>query len=166
MRLKMIIELHLNSQINIKNLRKYSCIYDSGISVLVDICRIISENKVNKFKFIAFSDTEWPVDIETDLSIFMEQLPSCIREISNDENASIYLYEQGINREIFFENQGNIYRCYALGYEDNWKSMYDEYLTKIDLLNILNNVLSNFINILDNLSENKYLLDWLAGDKK
>ncbi|HEP1386551.1 TPA: hypothetical protein QIT83_003693, partial [Acinetobacter baumannii] len=95
----MLIQLELISELDITQLRQYDDEYDTEISVLADICAEFSKNKLNQFKIQAFSNELWPVDIETDLVVLLEQLPACIREINLGSDCSVDLYEQGINRE-------------------------------------------------------------------
>ncbi|WP_307891282.1 hypothetical protein [Acinetobacter seifertii] len=75
----MLIQLELTSELDITQLREYDDKYDNEISVLTDICTELSKNKLNQFKIQAFSNELWPVDIETDLVVLLEQLPVCIR---------------------------------------------------------------------------------------
>ncbi|MDC4814949.1 hypothetical protein NQ815_14575 [Acinetobacter baumannii] len=160
----MLIQLELISELDITQLRQYDDEYDTEISVLADICAEFSKNKLNQFKIQAFSNELWPVDIETDLVVLLEQLPACIREINLGSDCSVDLYEQGINREILFKfNQGN-YTCYGQSHDGTWAPSYVEDVSQSDLLKMLRAFLNQFLSALKYKHSNKYLLQWLSGN--
>ncbi|KHO15841.1 hypothetical protein NT90_08635 [Acinetobacter baumannii] len=160
----MLIQLELTSELNITQLRQYDDEYDNEISVLTDICTELSKNKLNQFKIQAFSNELWPVDIETDLVVLLEQLPVCIREINLGADSSIDLYEQGISREILLKfNQGN-YNCYGKSHDGIWVPSYAENISQTDLLKMLKNFLDHFLSALKNKHSNKYLVQWLSNN--
>ncbi len=161
----MLFELELVSELDIIKLRQYDDEFDNEISVLTDICSEFAKNKFNSFKIQAFSSEFWPVDIETDLVVFLEQLPICIREIESGHDFSIDLYEQGINREIFFKFNHGDYKCYGESHDATWLPSYTENITQLDLLKMLKAFLDCFLSALKFMNTNKYLLEWL-GDLK
>ncbi|WP_189009654.1 hypothetical protein [Deinococcus roseus] len=99
---------------------EYDLNLDNYQSVLIDLCHWIDENMSVKFIF-NHEDIVLPVDVRTDLPIFLEQLPSILNwidEVVNNlinnneiENKSftIELYEQGIDSTTQFTiNSENI----------------------------------------------------------
>ncbi|WP_151731563.1 hypothetical protein [Acinetobacter seifertii] len=160
----MLIQLELTSELDITQLRQYDDEYDNEISVLTDICTELSKNKLNQFKIQAFSNELWPVDIETDLVVLLEQLPVCIREINLGSDSSIDLYEQGISREILLKfNQGN-YNCYGKSHDGILVPSYAENISQTDLLKMLKTFLDHFLSALKNKHSNKYLVQWLSDN--
>ncbi|MFW1774582.1 hypothetical protein [Acinetobacter seifertii] len=160
----MLIQLELTSELDITQLRQYDDQYDNEISVLTDICTELSKNKLNQFKIQAFSNEFWPVDIETDLVVLLEQLRVCIREINLGSDSSIDLYEQGISREILLKfNQGN-YNCYGKSHDGIWVPSYAENISQTDLLKMLKTFLDHFLSALKNKHSNKYLVQWLSDN--
>lgn len=160
----MLIQLELTSELDITQLRQYDDEYDNEISVLTDICTELSKNKLNQFKIQAFSNELWPVDIETDLVVLLEQLPVCIGEINLGSDSSIDLYEQGISREILLKfNQGN-YSCYGKSHDGTWVPSYAENISQTDLLKMLKTFLDHFLSALKNKHSNKYLVQWLSDN--
>ncbi|WP_445406429.1 hypothetical protein [Acinetobacter seifertii] len=160
----MLIQLELTSELDITQLRQYDDEYDNEISVLTDICTELSKNKLNQFKIQAFSNELWPVDIETDLVVLLEQLPVCIGEINLGSDSSIDLYEQGISREILLKfNQGN-YNCYGKSHDGIWVPSYAENISQTDLLKMLKTFLDHFLSALKNKHSNKYLVQWLSDN--
>ena len=160
----MLIQLELTSELDITQLRQYDDEYDNEISVLTDICTELSKNKLNQFKIQAFSNELWPVDIETDLVVLLEQFPVCIREINLVSDSSIDLYEQGISREILLKfNQGN-YNCYGKSHDGIWVPSYAENISQTDLLKMLKTFLDHFLSALKNKHSNKYLVHWLSDN--
>jgi hypothetical protein len=160
----MLIQLELISELDITHLRQYDDEYDNEISILTDICAEFSKNELNKFKIKAFSNELWPVDIETDLVVFLEQLPICIKEINLGHDCSINLYEQGVSREILFKfNNGN-YNCYGQSHDGTWVPSYTENVSQSDLLKMLKAFLDHFLSALKCRSSNKYLVQWLSDN--
>jgi len=160
----MLIELELMSELDMRQLRQYDDKYDNEISVLTEICGELSKNKFNQFKIKAFSTEFWPVDIETDLVVFLEQLPICIKEIKLGHDCSIDLYEQGISREILFKfNHGN-YNCYGQSHDGAWTPSYAENISQSDLLKMLSDFLDHFLSALKFRNSHKYLSRWLSDN--
>lgn len=47
-----------------------------------------------------FGQLAWPVDVETDLLVVLEQLPNCIALVSAGTSCDLDFYEQGVERSI------------------------------------------------------------------
>ncbi|GEM_PF-5759994 len=74
---------------------------DCVLSVLMEICEILATYSNVKFRCSGF-DLKWMVDVGTDLSTIIEDLPSAIENLKRSENASIYFFEQQTDRDIVF----------------------------------------------------------------
>jgi hypothetical protein len=82
---------------------------DDGRSVISDICGIFAETEKVIFSVSGFGDENWPVDCRFDLPVIIEQLPEIISKINNkDFNFKLDFYEQGIEREINFIDNGEV----------------------------------------------------------
>lgn len=53
-------------------------------------------------------DSEWPFDCIFDLPGIMEDVPEIIKKVNQDDyNFKLDFYEQGVEQEIIFEDNGN-----------------------------------------------------------
>lgn len=93
----MKIELHLNAVPDF-SIRTYDPHEDDVRSILMDACRAIG--RTGKFVVSGFGQDVWPVDVETDLPVFLEQLPTGLRAVHEGLPADIDFYEQGIERSV------------------------------------------------------------------
>jgi hypothetical protein len=75
-------------------------------SLLGDICEALQESKRIAFIVEGFGQSPWPVDITTDLAIFLEQLPGLVGWMTDISSTTFVLdfYEQGIDRRLNFDN--------------------------------------------------------------
>lgn len=96
----MQIELHLKTVPDFM-IRAYDPNEDDVRSILMDVCRALGAG--SEFVVSGFGQERWPVDVETDLPVFLEQLPSALRAVYQGMTTTIDFYEQGIEREIALE---------------------------------------------------------------
>ncbi len=102
----MRIELRLKAVSDFP-IRAYDPNEDDVRSILTDVCRAIGER--SEFVVSGFGQERWPVDVETDLPVFLEQLPSALRAVHEGVSTDIDFYEQGIERAIALEPAGRKY---------------------------------------------------------
>jgi len=74
---------------------------DCVLSVLMEICEILATYSNIIFRCSGF-DLKWMLDVETDFSTIVEDLPATIENLRNLENGSIDFFEQQTEREIVF----------------------------------------------------------------
>ena len=111
------------------NTRQYDDELDDGRSVIVDICETFRDADEVLFVVSGFGQESWYVDCFYDLPIIIEQIPEIIRSISeNNYNFGLDFYEQGIEREIQFKDNGNYVSLVCISRTD-WKPVPD----KIDM---------------------------------
>ena len=75
------------------------------MDMVLEICDVLQELCIAKFEVGGFGQHSWPVDVRTDLAVFIEQLPdsiNCCNEGSRVE-FEIDFYEQGVERCLAFE---------------------------------------------------------------
>lgn len=98
-------------------------LYDLELSdvreLLSDVCGLLQDAGAT-FTVSGFGLTNWPVNVETDFSIFLEQLPAALHALSLRESFSIDFYEQGIERYLEFRplERGYDVRCGGRGEGD------------------------------------------------
>lgn len=95
----MRIELHIQGSSESRfPARAYDPDEDDVRSILIDVCRAIGQR--GDFMVSGFGQEKWPLDVQTDLAVFLEQLPEVLRAIHEGRDASIDFYEQGVERSI------------------------------------------------------------------
>lgn len=72
--------------------------------LLVGICGALRRNI--EFNVSGFGQARWPVDVETDLPLFLDQLPAAILNADSGLAFEIDFYEQGLERRIEFSPVG------------------------------------------------------------
>ena len=87
--------------------RLYDPDEDDVRSIVMDVCDVLDWSA--EFLIAGFGQARWPVDVRTDLAVFLEQLPDAVQALRARERAVIDLYEQGIERTLEFVPQGD--RC-------------------------------------------------------
>ncbi|MGB3401140.1 MAG: hypothetical protein WBA77_00455 [Microcoleaceae cyanobacterium] len=104
------------SQSDLDQTPNYDDQYDDATSVIIDLCDILEEEEIVCFRVKGFGQNNWPVDVATDLSSILEQLPEVIDSI-HKENYPCHLdfYEQGIERKLVFEKSDKLVKitCYS-----------------------------------------------------
>jgi hypothetical protein len=93
----MLIELHLRQEYPLPS-RAYDCENDDVRSIIHDACQAFGA--LSEFRVSGFGQNQWPVDVTTDLPIFLEELPSVIRAVQRSMPAEIDFCEQGAERSI------------------------------------------------------------------
>lgn len=95
----MILKLKFPLSLNVRVfVRAYDPELEDIRSILTDICRAIETS--GEFIVSGFGDNKWPVDVGTDLAVFLEQLPDVLNAIRVEADTEIDFYEQGIERTI------------------------------------------------------------------
>lgn len=83
--------------------------YDDARSVIASICDGLDEAGTATFNVSGFGDSAWPVDVATDLVTLIEQLPEALTVLElRSGKFRIEFYEQGIERLIFFNCDGDV----------------------------------------------------------
>jgi hypothetical protein len=100
-----------------------------------------------RFVVRAFDDREWPVDVKTDLSVFVEQLPKLLEFLASETRGSclVDFYEQGIERALEFRQDGEavVVTCSS---RTRWRPQNDRIvLDGRSLVRMLGNLLSTFL---------------------
>lgn len=87
---------------------------DDVRSILARVCEACAQTA--RFS-VSFAGEDWPVDVETDLLVFLEQLPSVLGAARSRRDFSVDFYEQGLERRLKFEFVTSNYQvcCVPLG---------------------------------------------------
>jgi len=116
---------------------------------LMTACEFIADARVADFRLLCCGEHPWPVDVRTDLSILLEQLPALLQAL--DEGAPSFqlrMYEQGIETVLAFTRMDGMLRIHCeplLAGGENRFGAHDEVVGVEILVRAVAGVLSNFI---------------------
>jgi len=148
--------------------RRYIPNQDGVTSILTDVCDYLE--KRGEFLVSGFGDSRWPLDIATDLAVFLEQLPVALIEIRKREYAEIDFYEQGVQRRVSFTPDSDMYVAECMSYGDWQPNPSTERIAQKELEAMLFNVREVFIHafteVAPNLVKHRLVARWLEGIDK
>lgn len=84
---------------------------------LMAACELIADAGVADFRLLCCGEHPWPVDVRTDLSVFLEQLPGLLQALmEGSPSFRLRMYEQGIETVLAFTRAGGLLqvRCEPL----------------------------------------------------
>ncbi len=124
---------------------EYDIDYDDINTLIFDICSVFDDLKIVSFIVKGFKKLTWPVDVRTDLSSIIPQLPNAIKKLKNGQECNIIFFEQGIEREIQIkcENNNAIINCLNLHGIQITKEHEKQNLK--ELINMLITLIDDFI---------------------
>lgn len=150
--------------------REYDNELDDVTSILSDACEALAETKRITFCIEGFGQAQWPVDVWLDLVTLLEQLPGLVRwlKTANEPLFKLSLYEQGVERDLFFERSGDMIQvtCRTWGFETpTWRpSPQEEYINYNLLQQMLRELVETFLSeveaVCPNLLAHEWLQDW------
>ena len=159
----MRIELRIN-ELPVKKL--WARFYDPGEddvrSILVDVCRKIAPGG-GQFVVSGFGQDPWPVDVQTDLPVFLEQLPQILRAIHDKTVVEIDFYEQGIERSIALSPDGESYVAVCTSGTTWQPNPSTERIDREDLEEMLTAAKEVFMRALREMASRPWVRCWLEG---
>lgn len=161
----MNIQLHTNNSTDLSALHgEYDDTIENIQSILNDICDAMAENSDNEFEVGGFGEENWPVDIRTDLPIFLEQLPEIINSVIAHSEFVIDFYEQGIQRKVVFQptTEGYCVKCESF---TAWKPKPNSIqISAVDVHHMLFTFRTNFLEFVNSkaprLANHPWFLRW------
>ncbi|MET3496457.1 hypothetical protein [Variovorax boronicumulans] len=134
---------------------------DDVRSIVMDLCGALDESA--DFLIAGFGQARWPVDVRTDLAVFLEQLPDAVQALRARQAAVIDLYEQGIERTLEFLPPGDrcAVRCIS---RTDWAP--DPEVEELDITaldDMLLAVRDEFLKVLAQLAPSVVGHPWIAG---
>ena len=160
----MLIELYLPDVENvIMPISHYNPEVDDIRSILADICQFI--DNICHFKISGFGQNSWPVTMNTDLPVLLEQLPKVLKAVSLGNSTEIAFYEQGIERIIVLHSIEDFYELSCLS-QTNWQpDPKVEHINTINLIEMIANFLEKFTHLVcsiaPQLAKHQWFKDWL-----
>lgn len=148
--------------------KEYDIELDDGRSVIHDICEVFDNTETISFRVSGFGQQEWPVDCLFDLSVVMEQLPEILAKTRvHDNKFTLDFYEQGIQRQIYFEDDRSDLVKLTCKSRLNWKPRPDKIIMrKRDVNATFSNLYLDFFkygnNLCPDLINNILLKEWFT----
>jgi len=95
--------------------------HDELVHVLAAQCRALASAGAVAFEVGGFGQERWPVDVETDLAVAVEQLPGVLAAVAREgEPFQLNFYEQGIERYITGTTRGGTTTFECVSMSLNW----------------------------------------------
>ncbi|SMC28087.1 hypothetical protein SAMN02745857_03110 [Andreprevotia lacus DSM 23236] len=145
--------------------RTYDPDLDDIRSMLVDVCRTIGTQ--GDFLVSGFGEARWPLDVPTDLPVFLEQLPAVLSAVRQGTGAGLDFYEQGIERTISFTPMGKLYLATCTSWTAWQAAPASMTIARADLEQMLQNASDAFMHALQHmtpaLARHAWVRQWLAG---
>ena len=146
--------------------RTYDPDEDDVRSILMDVCDALGSG--SEFEVCGFCEDVWPVDIRTDLAVFLEQVPNVLRAVRERKSAEIDFYEQGIERSIAFEPDGAKYSATCTTWSTTWQPHPSvEEISADSLEQMLLAARDEFMRVLTtmtpSLANHSWIRDWLRA---
>jgi hypothetical protein len=146
-------------------LRNYDPELDDVRSILSDVCRSVERD--GQFVMSGFGQEQWPVDVGTDLMVFLEQLPEIICAISAGMPAELNFYEQGVERTLTFIPDGERYFVSCVSQTEWIPNPAVEQINRETLQKMLLAVEKEFIHLVNKiapeLSKHPWMKSWLES---
>lgn len=144
--------------------RAYDDEFDDVSSVIEDACAILGESGAVRFSVSGFSDTPWPVDVATDLSVVLEQLPDAIKKAREGKDFVIDFYEQGIERTLHFHHQGDSTKIECSSRHATWTPSPSSLIVEpAQLEAMLRTLAANFLRSLEEVSPALARHEWIRS---
>ncbi len=144
---------------------------DDVRSILSDICDFMEEGSHGKFSVDPIGDETWPVDVGTDLPVFLEQVPDALRDIEAAEpDFAIDFYEQGVEKRLVFRRGGHELRVECQSMTGRNVSVATQFIRVQELQDELLCVQKDFMAFVESafpqLHDHPWLLVWFNASKR
>lgn len=145
--------------------RSYNSNEDDVRSILIDVCRATESQ--SEFVLSGFGQQRWPVDVGTDLPVFLEQLPSALHAVNQNMATTVDFYEQGVERSISLEPLGRGYIATCASQTDWQPNPTTEDIPGDELADMLLAARDAFMSVLvetaPDLAKHPWIRNWLRG---
>lgn len=126
----------------------YSLEYDDVRSILAHVCDELARMEGVEFLVRSFHQAAWPVSVDVDLAVLLEQLPSAVTAVRQGGSFVIDFFAQGIERVLRFERQEDMYRVTCVSREAGWVPQWDvEWIVRSELRDMLSALSIEFLRL-------------------
>lgn len=106
-------------------------------------CEMLDETGV-RFQMSGFGSDDWRLDVEYDLSIFMEDLPEILDALSRKQEYEFFFSSQGVQRTLTFVPADENIRIHCFSMTSWVPSPAVEEMARIDLVEMLKRLAVDF----------------------
>ena len=144
-------------------LNRYDRELDDVRSILGDVCGALASATSAEFVVSGFGQERWPVDVQFDLPIFLDQLPGAVSALASRKPFVLDFYEQGVERSVCFEccDDVCVARCES---RTDWRPAPEiEQVARMELLGMLLDFKREFVCLLERVYPHLSRHPWIAG---
>lgn len=76
-------------------------------SLVMEVCTALAEAPGGRFTLSGFGRDPWPVSVDYDMSVFVEQLPDLLKNLESGDLFRLDMYAQGIESMFEFSPDGD-----------------------------------------------------------
>ena len=138
--------------------------YDDSIddigAILADLCAHLSDHAAARFSVKGFGDECWPVDVYTDLAVFLEQLPYVTKMLESQQEVTLEFYEQGVERNIIMKPMKQVVKLGCVSFTA-WQPIWpNEEIAWQDLMLMLEKIRAEFVSYVESVSPPIFRHPW------
>lgn len=85
--------------------RSFDLSYDYE-SLVIELCEVLAEADGARFTLSGFGREPWPVSVDYDMSVFLEQLPDLLENLESGDVFRLDMYSQGTEAKLEFSPDG------------------------------------------------------------
>lgn len=139
---------------------------DNIVSLIASVCEELESEPGVRFEISGFGEDPWPTDVQTDFAIVVEQLPDLVAALSNGKEGALDLFEQGMQRLLRFEPEGEAVRitCQSL---TTWQPDPATVTVPVgSLITMLKTLLQRFVALVQqafpSVANHRWFAEWLG----
>lgn len=76
-------------------------------SLVIEVCDVLGEAENGRFTLSGFGRASWPVSVDYDMSVFLEQLPDLLESLGSGGVFPLDMYAQGTEATLEFAPDGD-----------------------------------------------------------
>lgn len=122
--------------------------FDDLNGLITSLCEELEASEHLRFEIAGFGQAPWFVTVGTDLPVLLEQLPEVRDDLLAGRSFEIDFYEQGLERRLSFEPEGNDFLVSCVSGTDWQPDPSQERVSKEELVCTLQKVGETFLSCL------------------
>ncbi|GAA4688969.1 hypothetical protein APR04_002977 [Promicromonospora umidemergens] len=76
-------------------------------SLVMELCQVLAKTEGARFILSGFGREPWPMSVDYDMSVFLEQLPDLLENLESGDLFGLDMYSQGTETELEFSPDGD-----------------------------------------------------------
>ena len=86
--------------------RSFDLTYDYE-SLVIELCQVLAEAEGARFTLSGFGREPWPMSVDYDMSVLLEQLPDLLENLESGDLFRLDMYSQGTEAKLEFSPNGD-----------------------------------------------------------